>query len=83
MWCCGAAVRCCWRMVDHNGQRVEVDAADALILSGDFALRRPQSAGNSLQKMAAAISGNRPTGVNHHMNWETLTHGRWAGLPPL
>jgi len=25
--------------------------------------------------MAAVIPTNRPTGVNHHMAWETLTHG--------
>jgi hypothetical protein len=30
--------------------------------------------GTSLPKMSAVIAGNRPTGVNHHMNWETLTH---------
>jgi len=41
--------------------------------------------GNALPKMAPVIAGNRPTGVNHHMNWETLTHGDMAsiGLPPL
>ncbi len=41
--------------------------------------------GASLPKMAAVIAGNRPTGVNHHMNWETLTHGDIGkiGLPPL
>lgn len=31
--------------------------------------------GQSLPKMAAVIPTNRPTGVNHHMAWETLTHG--------
>jgi hypothetical protein len=41
--------------------------------------------GMSLPKMAAVIPGNRPTGVNHHMDWETLTHGDMGaiGLPPL
>jgi hypothetical protein len=41
--------------------------------------------GKSLPKMAAVIPGNRPTGVNHHMNWETLTHGDMGsiGLPPV
>jgi hypothetical protein len=41
--------------------------------------------GISLPKMAAVIPGNRPTGVNHHMNWETLTHGEMGviGLPPV
>jgi hypothetical protein len=31
--------------------------------------------GKALPKMAAVIPANRPTGVNHHMAWETLTHG--------
>jgi len=31
--------------------------------------------GETIPKMALVIAGNRPTGVNHHMNWETLTHG--------
>ena len=31
--------------------------------------------GYPLPKMAAVIPTNRPTGVNHHMAWETLTHG--------
>ena len=31
--------------------------------------------GNSLPGIAAVIPGIRPTGVNHHMDWETLTHG--------
>jgi len=41
--------------------------------------------GIKLPKMAAVIAGNRPTGVNHHMNWETLTHADMGslGLPPL
>ena len=30
--------------------------------------------GNSLPKMAAVLPTIRPTGVNHHMVWETLTH---------
>jgi hypothetical protein len=30
--------------------------------------------GLALPKMAAVIIKNRPTGVNHHMAWETLTH---------
>lgn len=30
--------------------------------------------GYSLPKMAAVLPGNRPTGVDHHLNWETLTH---------
>ena len=40
--------------------------------------------GNSLPKMSAVIPTNRPTGVNHHMNWETLTHAEIGsiGLPP-
>jgi hypothetical protein len=41
--------------------------------------------GISLPKMAAVIAGNRPTGVNHHMDCERLTHGeiRSTGLVPL
>jgi hypothetical protein len=41
--------------------------------------------GFSLPKMGAVIPTNRPTGVNHHMVWETLTHGEMGsiGLPPL
>jgi hypothetical protein len=41
--------------------------------------------GNALPKMAAVIPGNRPTRVNHHMNWETLTHGAMGavGLPAI
>jgi hypothetical protein len=36
-------------------------------------------------RYAAVISGNRPTGVNHHMNWEALTQGEMGsiGLPPV
>jgi len=38
--------------------------------------------GKSLPKMAAVLPGIRPTGVNHHMAWETLTHAGlgWTGL---
>jgi len=41
--------------------------------------------GNELPKMAKVIAVNRPTGVNHHMVWETLTHGGMGaiGLPPV
>lgn len=41
--------------------------------------------GNKLPKMAAVIPTNRPTGVDHHMAWETLTHGGIGsvGLPPV
>lgn len=41
--------------------------------------------GLALPKMAAVIPTNRPTGWNHHMAWETLTHGEVGsvGLPPL
>ena len=41
--------------------------------------------GRPLPKMAAVIPTNRPTGVNHHMAWETLTHGDTGavGLPPV
>jgi len=41
--------------------------------------------GYNLPKMAAVIAGNRPTGVNHHMAFETLTHGDIGaiGLPPV
>ena len=41
--------------------------------------------GQPLPKMAAVIPTNRPTGANHHMAWETLTHGELGavGLPPL
>jgi hypothetical protein len=31
--------------------------------------------GISLPKMSAVIPTNRPSAVNHHMVWETLTHG--------
>jgi hypothetical protein len=38
-----------------------------------------------LPKMAAVLPGNRPTGVNHHMVWETLTHAGIGdiGLAPV
>lgn len=41
--------------------------------------------GNDLPKMAAVIAKIRPTGTNHHMAWETLTHAEIGpiGLPPL
>jgi Alginate lyase len=41
--------------------------------------------GLDLPEMAAVIPTNRPTGVNHQMDWETLTHGEMGaiGLPPL
>lgn len=41
--------------------------------------------GEKLPKMAAVIPTNRPTGVNHHMAWETLTHAGLGaiGLPPV
>ncbi|HEV3200846.1 MAG TPA: alginate lyase family protein [Bryobacteraceae bacterium] len=41
--------------------------------------------GNSLPKMATVLPGIRPTGVNHHMAWETLTHAGMGaiGLPPV
>jgi hypothetical protein len=39
----------------------------------------------SLPKMGAVLPTIRPTGVNHHMNWETLTHAGMGaiGLPPV
>jgi hypothetical protein len=41
--------------------------------------------GFSMPKMAAVLLTIRPTGVNHHMAWETLTHAGMGGigLPPL
>jgi hypothetical protein len=41
--------------------------------------------GNDLPNMAKVIPGNRPTGVNHDMAWETLTHAGVGaiGLPPV
>ena len=41
--------------------------------------------GQDLPKMAAVLPAIRPTGVNHDMAWETLTHAGMGsiGLPPL
>jgi len=41
--------------------------------------------GHDLPKMKAVLPTNRPTGVNHHMVWETLTHAEVGavGLPPI
>jgi hypothetical protein len=41
--------------------------------------------GEKLPKMGAIIPINRPTLTNHHMNWETLTHGDMGavGLPAV
>ena len=41
--------------------------------------------GHRLPKMAAVLPTMRPTGVNHHMNWETLTHAEMGamGLAPV
>jgi hypothetical protein len=41
--------------------------------------------GYDLPKMAAVLLKNRPTGVNHQMAWETLTHAEVGaiGLPPV
>jgi hypothetical protein len=41
--------------------------------------------GNALPLMSKVIPTNRPTGVNHHMAWETLTHGDMGavGVPRL
>lgn len=41
--------------------------------------------GMTLPLMASIIAKNRPTGVNHHMAWETLTHGDMGsvGLPAV
>jgi hypothetical protein len=41
--------------------------------------------GIALPKMEKVLQGNRPTGVNHMMNWETLTHAGIGaiGLPPV
>lgn len=36
--------------------------------------------GYSLPNMSAVIPTNRPTGTNHNMLWETLTHGEIGGL---
>ena len=41
--------------------------------------------GMKLPKMAAVLPTIRPTGINHQIAWETLTHGSMGsvGLPPL
>lgn len=41
--------------------------------------------GFPLPKMSVVIPTNRPTGVNHHMAWESFTHGDMGkvGLKPL
>ena len=41
--------------------------------------------GMTLPGMAGVIATKRPTGVNHHMAWETLTHGEMGavGLAPI
>jgi len=41
--------------------------------------------GFALPKMSAVLPKIRPTGVNHHMTWETLTHAGMGaiGLPPV
>ena len=41
--------------------------------------------GKELPKMAAVLPTIRPTGINHHIPWETLTHGDIGaiGLPPV
>jgi hypothetical protein len=41
--------------------------------------------GHELPKMGAVLKRIRPTGVNHHMAWETLTHAEVGavGLPPI
>jgi hypothetical protein len=41
--------------------------------------------GFSLPKLAAVLPTNRPTGINHDMAWETLTHADVGsvGLPPV
>lgn len=41
--------------------------------------------GKPLPKMGAVLAVIRPTGVNHHMNWETLTHADMGniGLPAV
>jgi len=41
--------------------------------------------GEALPKTAAVLPKNRPTGVNHQMAWETLTHAEVGavGLPPI
>jgi hypothetical protein len=41
--------------------------------------------GKELPRMAAVLPTIRPTGVNHQMAWETLTHAGVGavGLPPI
>jgi len=41
--------------------------------------------GRDLPKMGAVLPTNRPTGWNHQMAWETLTHAevKDVGLPPV
>ena len=41
--------------------------------------------GHELPMTAAALARIRPTGVNHQMAWETLTHAELGavGLPPV
>src|SRR3954469_9946586 len=41
--------------------------------------------GQPLPKMGAVLERIRPTGVNHQMAWETLTHAKVGdiGLPPI
>lgn len=41
--------------------------------------------GMPLPKMEKVLQANRPTGTNHMMNWETLTHGGIGavGVPPV
>jgi hypothetical protein len=36
--------------------------------------------GIDLPKIAVVIPTNRPTGVNHHMTWETLTHASMGAI---
>jgi hypothetical protein len=41
--------------------------------------------GHDLPKIAAVLPLVRPTGADHHMAWESLTHAEMGavGLPPL
>jgi hypothetical protein len=41
--------------------------------------------GRALPNMSKVLPTNRPTAVNHHMAWETLTHAAMGsiGLPPV
>jgi hypothetical protein len=36
--------------------------------------------GKSLPKMGAVLPTNRPTGADHHMVWETLTHAGMGSI---